>query len=274
MTATAAVSVATFSQVLAEAFAAVTLTSVQTNMLIQGLRRTREQARALQAMNSTTAPPAPPAPPAAAPAGAPLTATTLGPALGDVGVDISPSPVGPGGQLGPTARLDPATLRMIQAWARNVARNPLAEKFAEAVRNGMLGDLLTTVARQIGIAVQPGEATVDLARAVFARLGATLQGGQAVGAEVAQLVQAVAAMGAGSDEVDLFVARSAKIHAEFEFQASDEFRVRAGQVGEQGGMLGALQIVSLAPGFSALYQSTSRNRITLDVEFALTNVRL
>lgn len=269
MTATAAVSVATFSAILAEAFAAVTLTSVQTNALIGGLRRARAQGRSLAALPGPASP-APAAPPA--PASAPLTAASIGAAVSDAGVPVSVSPGGP------VAQLDQAALRMFQFWANRLhSLGPLGDQAVAAMQAGgaALGELLVAVGRQVGITINAAQpVAADVLRSLMTRVGATVQGGQIVSAEVAQLVQALAGLGIDSDEVDLFVARSAKIHAEFEFQASDEFRFRVGQTSEQGGGLGALQIVSLAPGFSALYQSSSRNKITLDVEFALTNVKL
>ena len=67
------------------------------------------------------------------------------------------------------------------------------------------------------------------------------------------------------DELHLMVPKTAKIHAEFEFQGSETWS------GNGTLALGpsVTQIVSINAGFSALYSSTSKNKITLDVDFEL-----
>lgn len=69
------------------------------------------------------------------------------------------------------------------------------------------------------------------------------------------------------DEIDLLVPKTAKIHAEFEFEASEAY---SGNVA-----IGALvNVVAVAAGYSALYETSSKNKITLDVDFAAVNYTL
>jgi hypothetical protein len=275
MSATAAVSVATFSAVLAEAFSAVSIASLQTNMLIGGLRRTRAQARAAAA---GTLPPPP------APAAGGATALSTPTLTGNVGFRLGDEKVNVNLNDGRTRfEADPFTVGMFQFFAEKLDAVGGGSGFLSRLGAAMqasepaVDDMLRGVASEMGMMLTSGAGTplgsVDI-KALLAKLGAVVQAGHPVSFEASRLVQALATLGADSDDVDVFVAKSARIHAEFEFQASDEFRFRIGQTSEQSGALGALQIVSLLPGFSALYQSTSRNKITLDVEFGLTNVKL
>jgi hypothetical protein len=69
------------------------------------------------------------------------------------------------------------------------------------------------------------------------------------------------------DEIDLLVPKTAKIHAEFEFEASESYAGHAS--------IGAMvNVVSVSAGYSALYQTSTRNKITLDVDFAAVNYKL
>ncbi len=70
---------------------------------------------------------------------------------------------------------------------------------------------------------------------------------------------------AGPDSLDILMPSTAKIHAEFEFQGRDESRI-------EGSIGGFVEVVNVNVGFSALYESTSRNKITLDVDFVSVNV--
>lgn len=72
---------------------------------------------------------------------------------------------------------------------------------------------------------------------------------------------------ANVSEVDLLLPRDAKLHAEFEFEANDKVEVGA-SVG------GLVQVVTVNAGFSALYESRSKNRVTLDMTFVAVNVPL
>lgn len=69
------------------------------------------------------------------------------------------------------------------------------------------------------------------------------------------------------DEIDLLVPKTAKIHGEFEFEASEAY--------SENIAIGALvNVVAVAAGYSALYETSTRNKITLDVEFAAVNYTL
>ena len=67
-----------------------------------------------------------------------------------------------------------------------------------------------------------------------------------------------------SDGIDLLIPKTAQIHAEFEFQGSESYS------GE--GTIGAMvEVVTVKAGVSALYATTSKNKITLDVDFAVAH---
>lgn len=69
------------------------------------------------------------------------------------------------------------------------------------------------------------------------------------------------------EEIDLLVPKSARIEAEFEFEASEAWSAGA----SLGGMI---QVVTVSAGYSALYQTSTRNKIRLEVDFASVNYRL
>lgn len=68
-------------------------------------------------------------------------------------------------------------------------------------------------------------------------------------------------------DIDLLVPKTAKIHGEFEFQGGESLAAGASLGGQ-------VQVVTVSAGYSMLYQSTSRNKITLDVDFAAVNYTL
>src|SRR5262249_54450619 len=61
--------------------------------------------------------------------------------------------------------------------------------------------------------------------------------------------------------IDLLIPKTAHLHADFEFQGSEAMSVH----GEVGGMI---EMVTVKAGMSALYTSSSKNRVTIDVDFA------
>lgn len=65
-------------------------------------------------------------------------------------------------------------------------------------------------------------------------------------------------------DIDLLVPKTAKITADFEFEATDGISVGA-SVGA------AVQVVTISAGYSALYTSTSKNKIHLEVDFVSVN---
>jgi hypothetical protein len=68
-------------------------------------------------------------------------------------------------------------------------------------------------------------------------------------------------------DLDVLIPKKATIDAEFEFQGKERY---AGDV--SGG--GTVECVQVKAGYSALYESSSRNRITLHVEFATVHVTI
>ncbi len=84
---------------------------------------------------------------------------------------------------------------------------------------------------------------------------------------VKETVKAVQTAADSIDEIDLLVPRTAKINAQFAFEASESYAGSAAV----GGMV---NVVAVAAGYSALYETSSANKITLDVEFAAVNYTL
>ena len=125
---------------------------------------------------------------------------------------------------------------------------------------------------------------VSLARAIKAKAtGATAAGsgsGAAPADETAaigpmlsktpgarEIIDALKGIGGRLNDIDLLVPKTAKIHGEFTFEASEMY---AG--GASGG--GVINVVAIAAAYSAMYSSTSTNKITLDVDFAAVNYTL
>lgn len=115
----------------------------------------------------------------------------------------------------------------------------------------------------VGLSTLMPASFLALARAGTAGLTA-LSGNKLLPANVTSMVTAAA----GSlDTIDLLVPKSAKIHAEFEFQGSDQYSVNA----SVGAMV---EVVTIKAGFSYLYSSSSKNKVTLDVDFVSVNYAL
>lgn len=66
------------------------------------------------------------------------------------------------------------------------------------------------------------------------------------------------------DELQLLLPKTAKIHAEFTYEGRDAMSAVF-----SGGV--QVNLVSVNAGFSALYESKSTNKITLDVDFVSVN---
>lgn len=83
-------------------------------------------------------------------------------------------------------------------------------------------------------------------------------------------VASLGALKAGAaliDDIDLLVPKTAKIHGEFTFEATERYSASAA--------VGALvNVVAVAAAYSALYETRSTNKITIDVEFAAVNYTL
>ena len=69
------------------------------------------------------------------------------------------------------------------------------------------------------------------------------------------------------DSMDILIPKDAKIHAEFEFQGSDKMSVDLSAGGQ-------VEVVTVKAGYSAMYESKSSNKITLDVNFVTVHVGL
>lgn len=79
-----------------------------------------------------------------------------------------------------------------------------------------------------------------------------------------KLSKALSEAGQSLTDIDLLVPKSAKITGDFEFQATDGFKA--------GVAVGAaVQVVTISAGYSALYTSTSKNKIHLEVDFVSVN---
>lgn len=83
--------------------------------------------------------------------------------------------------------------------------------------------------------------------------------------EFAPLIRAIAP---ALRDLDLLLPQKAKIHAEFEFEANEGLAMSV------GGSLSYMSMVSVSAGYSALYETRSKNKITLDVDFVSVNVTL
>lgn len=82
-----------------------------------------------------------------------------------------------------------------------------------------------------------------------------------------EIVDALKGIGGRLNDIDLLVPKTAKIHGEFTFEASELY---AGAV--SGG--GVVNVVAIAAAYSAMYSASSTNKITLDVDFAAVNYTL
>lgn len=92
---------------------------------------------------------------------------------------------------------------------------------------------------------------------------------QALGTNpLAPVIDALTAGMENIDEVQLLLPRDARLHAEFEFEARESISLGASI------SLPALQVVNVNAGFAALYESKSKNKITLDMNFVAVNVPL
>lgn len=67
--------------------------------------------------------------------------------------------------------------------------------------------------------------------------------------------------------LDLLLPKTAKIHAEFTFEGSERYSGEAAV-----GLM--IDVVSVKAGASALYETKSTNKITLDVDFVSVNIPL
>jgi hypothetical protein len=85
-------------------------------------------------------------------------------------------------------------------------------------------------------------------------------------------IHLLAAGAKNMDALELMIPKTADIHAEFTFQGT--FKETLDVNGAGSGSIQSLGAVSVGAGFSALYESTSTNKITLDIHFVTVNVPL
>ncbi len=69
------------------------------------------------------------------------------------------------------------------------------------------------------------------------------------------------------DELHVLLPNKATIDAEFEFHASEEYKAGVG-IGA------AVEMVTVKAGYSGMYESSSRNKVTLHVEFGAIAVKI
>lgn len=131
----------------------------------------------------------------------------------------------------------------------------LAESFAAVAASTLIPATFLSVAR----AAKRANATDDQRNALDALLQKLPGANDALGALKASAAQI--------DDIDLLVPKTAKIHGEFTFEATERYSADVA--------VGALvNVVAVAAAYSALYETTSTNRITIDVDFAAVNYTL
>jgi hypothetical protein len=69
------------------------------------------------------------------------------------------------------------------------------------------------------------------------------------------------------DDLDVLLPKTAKIHGEFEFHGSEKYAY-----GAEAGC--AVEMVTVKAGYSAMYEASSSNKVTLDVEFVSVHVEI
>ena len=139
----------------------------------------------------------------------------------------------------------------------------VAETFAAVGLSTLIPAAIVTTARAVNSA---GDAAADDAERATARsnaikkLEALLPGG----AGIADVLHAVAE---SNRSMDLLVPKSGKIHTEFAFEAREE-------TGVQAGVSALIEVVTVKAGFAGIYEASTKNKITMDVEFALVEFPL
>ncbi len=82
-----------------------------------------------------------------------------------------------------------------------------------------------------------------------------------------ELVKALQEAAKSINDIDVLVPKTAKISATFEFEGAENYSA-AMQAGA------AINVVSVNAGYSAMYSTSSKNRIQLDVDFVSVNYTL
>lgn len=127
----------------------------------------------------------------------------------------------------------------------------LAESFAAVATSSLVPATFVTLVRL---------AKAGTAHASTSGLVEKLPGGKELGAA---LKEAAASM----TDIDVLVPKTARITADFEFQASERYDAAAS--------LGvAVDVVTVSAGYSAMYESSSTSKIHLEVDFVSVNYAL
>lgn len=86
-------------------------------------------------------------------------------------------------------------------------------------------------------------------------------------APVTDVVRSIAAATAEPTDLNLLLPKSATIDAEFEFHGREAYSAQA-SAGAQ------INVVNISAGYSALYETSSSNKVKLHIEFASVAVRI
>ena len=96
---------------------------------------------------------------------------------------------------------------------------------------------------------------------------APLDVAEAVAGPLKKVARNLAAATAEPTDLNLLLPSSATIDATFEFHGSEAYELGA-EVG------GQVKLVTVAAGYSALYETSSSNKVNLHVEFESVNIRI
>ena len=147
----------------------------------------------------------------------------------------------------------------------------LAETFAAVSLSTLIPAGVVTMARLAKqfpkqLRDQDGNPVEETPEARAKRQGPLTEAAGAVAATPAKAAAAlVNAVGESLPSLDLLLPKTAKIRAEFEFEGAERYEASV----EVGALV---KVVNIAAGYSALYETSSRNKITLEVDFVSVNV--
>jgi hypothetical protein len=130
----------------------------------------------------------------------------------------------------------------------------LAESFAAVAMSSLVPATFVQLARLAKAVAAGAPGAVDTAGT---NLVSKLPGG-------ADLAAALKEAAKSTTDIDILVPKTARITADFEFEGTESYTV-----GASAG--GAINVVSVAAGFSALYASKSTSKIHLEVDFVSVN---
>lgn len=138
----------------------------------------------------------------------------------------------------------------------------LTQSFAAVAASSLVPATFVTLARIAkGAAGAAGSGTPAASSTESTALVSSLvAGGDSLAKALKEVAKAV-------DSIDVLVPKTARITAEFEFEGSEAYaaELSAGA---------AVNVVSVSAGYSALYSTSSKNKIRLEVDFASVNYTL